>query len=150
MIKSVDIAWVAGLLEGEGNFSYPRLQRTILIQCAMTDVDVLKKLCRVVGGNLNGPYKYGSNQKYFWRVTVTGSRAAGWMMTLYPLLGKRRRMQIRKALRIWKRSKLYLVDRKPICHPNRRHHGWYLCKTCFYLAYADLRRHVKRLKRETA
>jgi hypothetical protein len=54
-ISEADIAWAAGLFEGEGaaspNNGYPRLQME------MCDLDVLQRLQRVLGGNINGPYQ---------------------------------------------------------------------------------------------
>jgi hypothetical protein len=60
MPSDVEVAWVAGLLEGEGSFGfttgraggrrYPR------IEMVSTDRDVVVRLAEVLGGRVNGPY----------------------------------------------------------------------------------------------
>lgn len=58
-MQDTDIAWVAGLLEGEGCFSiYERKNRPnttdCAIHCEMTDEDVIRKLHNIVGvGNIS-------------------------------------------------------------------------------------------------
>ena len=53
-MSDVEVAWVAGLLEGEGSFGFcgattkPNAQ--LRITCAMTDEDTIQKLMNTVGG----------------------------------------------------------------------------------------------------
>ena len=46
----LDIAWAAGLFEGEGCASFNRKNGKVELVMQMTDLDVLEKFCRVVGG----------------------------------------------------------------------------------------------------
>jgi hypothetical protein len=91
-----ELAWAAGLFEGEGSIGqsrgYPRLQ------LASTDEDVVRRFQSVVnGGAVHGPYPSrgptGSTRqdyKVHWRWGATGRPARAIMALLLPWLGKRR------------------------------------------------------------
>jgi hypothetical protein len=92
-MTKVQLAWVAGLLEGEGSFSLKGggTARNIVVQCHMTDVDVLRRLLTLAGGTLHGPYSNGPagrKQRWMWR--VSGPHARTLMKRLLPLMGERR------------------------------------------------------------
>jgi hypothetical protein len=109
MIKTKDIYWLAGLLEGEGSFclrsqvsgrgAYPT------IQLGMTDLDVVTKAKTILGGSGSiGVEGLGTNArrtKPLYKYVIAGPRAVGWMMTLYPLLGTRRQNRISEVLAAW-------------------------------------------------
>src|SRR5947207_5705193 len=100
-----DIDWLAGLLEGEGSFccnvtSSPN--GVPIIQLHMTDRDVVEHAGRLLQANLQRPRPHPT-QKTAYRVAVQGSRAISWMMTLWTLLGQRRRAQIEEVLKKWRR-----------------------------------------------
>ena len=94
-----DIAWLAGLLEGEGSFR--KQVKTINIMVGMTDEDVIARASVMVGYKyLNvAPKKEGYKPQY--HLTFSGRRAASWMMTVYPLMGARRKAKIMECLRHW-------------------------------------------------
>lgn len=102
-----DFEWLAGLFEGEGCFGvYHRKDRpptntAVRMRVAMTDEDVIAKAARLLGYNYHesSPTRSG---KRVWQVQMTGRKAAGWMMTLYSLMGSRRRTAIRSALALWR------------------------------------------------
>jgi hypothetical protein len=73
----------------------------------MTDKDPIEKVARVFGGNVNGPYKSRGNRKPFWTWQLYGSRAASFLMTIYPLLGSRRQKAVKSALDNWKKTTAY-------------------------------------------
>ena len=99
-----EIEWVAGLIEGEGNFAFDRRP---LIQVAMTDKDVLEKVCQILGArSVSGPYApRRKGYKPMFHTGLYGNHAAGWMMTLYSLMGGRRKQQIRSVLAEWRGRK---------------------------------------------
>jgi hypothetical protein len=114
-ITTIEIAWLAGLVEGEGCLSYGRTDRrypgkanSIRIHVGMSDRDVIERAAAILGTRLLGPYppspahRDGSIRKDQWRVIVTQSLAASWMMTLYPLLGQRRQAAARECLAFWR------------------------------------------------
>jgi hypothetical protein len=142
-MTTLELAWLAGLLEGEGSFGsdsadYPSVQIT------MTDRDVISRVARAFGSTERGPYKTrtpaGNSGVPVWRAHAYGNRAAGWMMTLYPLMGERRKEKIRIALAAWKtrspkHQKAWKAARgnqtPAACHPERRVHGFGKCFNCY-------------------
>lgn len=102
-MKTTDIVWVCGLLEGEGTFLYNK-QSIPMIQVGMTDKDVVERVARILGTKAMGPYRPTPNPKHKSRyvATVSGKRAIGWMMTLLPMLGERRRARVLEHIASWK------------------------------------------------
>lgn len=104
-MRTEDIHWLAGLIEGEACFSptqtpqgkvYPRLP------LGMKDHDVLLRAARLLG---KYPRQWENHKtKPFYMLQVSGRRAVEWMMTLYPLLGRRRQAQIFHVLAGWRAS----------------------------------------------
>lgn len=98
-----DVAWAAGLFEGEGNISgYAKARRGFRLALWMTDADVVKRFSDIVQvGSFGGPYNYPSapNSKplYRWR---TGSFEHGQyvLAMLWPYLGIRRKQRAREVL----------------------------------------------------
>lgn len=106
---SVSIAqlnWAAGFMEGEGSFQLNGRTRKIpSANATQVQLEPLERMCRLFGGR---PYKVfekrdNHNDKWLW--CVNGSRAAGVMMTLYPLMSPKRKDQIRIALAGWLSTK---------------------------------------------
>jgi hypothetical protein len=98
-LSAIDIAWLAGYLEGEGSFgpgppSCPKYPRVTL---QTTDEDVIQKLA----GYFDKSYQR-LTPRNGWKVcyvfTMSGSRAVKLMKLIYPYMGQRRKKQIDKAL----------------------------------------------------
>ena len=52
---------------------------------------------------MRGPYKPKKvNHSEYYEVALTGSRAVGWMMTIYTKMGKRRKGTIKSRINSWK------------------------------------------------
>lgn len=112
-----NLAWVAGIVEGEGSIS--SIQETgkqairIAISVVMTDVDVLEDLRRILGvGTLVGPYdrsRYGC-VKPQWVYTITGKQALAVGAALWPWLHERRRGQFAYAATRWIEAYRLRVD----------------------------------------
>lgn len=100
-ITPIDIAWLAGLIEGEGNISVNG--RSITIRVKMTDQDVIARASELLAGKVYSS-KVPRDRRPQWLTQVKGATAAGWAMTLYPWLGRRRRQQVRDALAHWRRQ----------------------------------------------
>jgi hypothetical protein len=98
-VKKVDVAWLAGLFEGEGHIRLIRHQ-TVQLDVRMTDEDVLRRALRISGcGNVTGPYTPSQpNRKPFW-VWSVGKReeVREVLEAIYPLMGSRRRARIEEA-----------------------------------------------------
>ncbi len=110
-IKEVDLAWIAGLLEGEGCFHLRgRIHQgkgtakgNVSVQCHMTDKDVLEKLHTLVGrGNLNGPYKNGNiKNKLRYVFRVNGENAYELMKLVLPFMCFRRSEKINYLINLY-------------------------------------------------
>ena len=101
--KALDLAWLAGLFEGEGSVSINGKSLTVRIK--MTDEDVVMRAAAVMGAKIySAPTPKKTARKPTWIAQAKGSIAAGVIMTLYPWLGIRRREQARRALATWKQQ----------------------------------------------
>lgn len=129
-MTSREIAWLAGLLEGEGCFSLTK--GSVTVQVTMTDRDIVERSAWLVGAPSVGTHatshtKRGHQVCYRW--TLCGSSAAAWMMTIYPFMGERRRATIRARLARWKQTGFY--RREITCgHPDAEHNAHGMCKRC--------------------
>jgi hypothetical protein len=102
-IDMKELYWLAGLIEGEGSFTftntphgYPR------VKVKMTDEDVVRRCQTVSGvGKVSGPHSNGDLKPSWTWVVQRHSHAAGLMMTLYTLMGERRQEKIRECLQRW-------------------------------------------------
>lgn len=114
-MTTAELAWVAGIVEGEGCFSMDTRQARkkggkvyINIRVAMVDEDVVRKLHKISGvGTVLGPILSPSRAEhnyqplYIWAVQKQKD-AAALMMTLYPLMGIRRQAKITECLAAWR------------------------------------------------
>lgn len=102
---SIDLHYVAGLLEGEGYFIS---KRGIFIGCRMTDVEPLEKLQRLCGGTITLNDRHAKNSKlkpiFQWRLGRTAG-AIQLAQRLYSLMSPRRQGQIQAMLNAHLRSK---------------------------------------------
>lgn len=99
-VEEVDVAWLAGLLEGEGTFfpGPPSNPRAPVMAVVMIDHDVISRVARLMGVSAVtvAPRKAEWSTAYV--VRVRGARAVAWMNRLMPMLGLRRQAQIKRAL----------------------------------------------------
>ena len=112
MIQTKDIAWLAGFLEGEGTFG--RYRNCLTIRAESTDKDVIHRVAKLLDVPVYAStYTSDKNIKWkpTWRFSIHGNRAAGWMMTLYPLLGERRKDKIREIIVVLRKAET--ITRKP-------------------------------------
>lgn len=93
-----DIAWLAGLLEGEAHFGYNKGGDHAFIEIAMTDKDVIDRVAHMFGSKTRSRPGVKLHHQPQWRTCVTCVKARAWMMTLFPLLGRRRRDKIKQIL----------------------------------------------------
>lgn len=110
MISTKDIAWLAGILEGEGYFElsksgygkYLDRYQILRIGVTMSDQDVIIRAKNILGApSVQGPY-LRKHFKPLYRTQVSGPLAIQWMMTLYVFMGARRREKIREIIKSWK------------------------------------------------
>lgn len=107
-MKEKDLAWLAGLLEGEGSFlkappSSPNCPR---ISLEMTDKDVVERAASLMDGRaVTRIHLRNPHWKQTYRIVIKGSRAVELMRVLYTDVGARRRSQIDAALETYIESK---------------------------------------------
>lgn len=114
------IAWLAGLLEGEANFSLKQSaanekQLTPRITIEMSDEDVIIKAQTLMSPVSKIHSRTRKDYKPTFTFAVYGRTAIEWMMTIYPLMSKRRKEKIREIIAGWKefgKSKTRLHNRK--------------------------------------
>ena len=98
MCQVVEIAWAAGLFEGEGSIGLTARDLLPRLRISMTDRDVLDRFCTAVtAGSVSGPYAgngsktpTGRKPMYVWQANgiVDVSRI---LDAFWPYLGERRR-----------------------------------------------------------
>jgi len=104
--KSIDIAWAAGLFEGEGTIFFHTDSKRYRLGLKMTDQDVVEKFFNIFKvGRLYGPYTpkekklNGENRKDFWIWQCSKhSEVNGFLKKLLPYFGKRRAAKTIEAL----------------------------------------------------
>ena len=101
-VNSPEVAWCAGLFEGEGclyNTNGRRLspQHHITMMINLTDYDVLARFAAIVEGKVRGPYhnasmKAAGNRKPSWTwQEAKEARVAEILAAFWPYLGERRK-----------------------------------------------------------
>jgi len=110
-MTTAELAWLAGLLEGEGCFRVREDQRKRVrnylvprVFMNQTDEDVVRRAAKLAGvGRVYGPYRNGGNghqshYKPVWQFMVEGPDALWLMEQLYPYMGQRRQAKIDEIL----------------------------------------------------
>jgi hypothetical protein len=106
MISIGQLGWVAGLLEGEGSFT-DRDVGDLTISIAMIDGDVIGRLQSVLGFGGVGQRILPSGKIVSRWCSTHQATTAGLMMTLLPLMGKRRQEKIVECLERWKAKRSF-------------------------------------------
>lgn len=109
----LDIAWAAGIYEGEGSAGYSG------ISVSQSDRWILDRFKELFGGTVS--YER-SIEMHFWR--ASGARARGFLMTIYGFLSPWRRIKAADAIRMVgsrpRRRQPKAIERKPRSFPERR------------------------------
>lgn len=98
-MDTIDAAWIAGLLEGEGTFGYH--SGHLRVTCEMTDEDVIERLAKIIGSSVWESKQRNVNWKPTWRCSVSGERAKQLMLDIYPMMGSRRQGKIDEVVHLW-------------------------------------------------
>lgn len=149
-----DIAWLAGICEGEASFLW---NCSPAISLQMSDKDVVERVARLIGGKVRGPYQPKGKATYrqTWVCVISGSNAAAWMMTLYSFMGERRRAKIEEVLQCWKDKPNWPKARRStrlpaICHPERNRVAFGKCKECYMAEWRATHRESINARRRKA
>lgn len=94
-LSSTEVGWIAGLLEGEGSFILSPSRRLPRVQMQTTDHDVLLRLSSVLGAGSVTDVGSRQGRKFVWNFALSAMRdVEALLLQIYPLMGKRRRLQI--------------------------------------------------------
>lgn len=107
-----DIAWAAGLFEGEGCVTLHKSSRIgkhgqeyfyPWLAMKMTDEDVIRRFAAVLGGSVTGPCKQKNpNHKPYWNWKLTKiEEVQATLRSLWPYLGGRRRAKAAEVLAMY-------------------------------------------------
>ena len=88
--EDAGLAWLAGIIEGEGSISPSGLLRV-----SMTDEDVMRRVAVMLGGNLKFRPSRRANWSPTWEVAISGGRAEQVVAQIQGVLGERRCEQFR-------------------------------------------------------
>lgn len=100
-MRPTDLAWLAGLLEGEGCFTgYTQRggQFTAKVYVKMTDYDVVDRAAHLMGCKSVRPTKTKDGTKQAWETAIAGKKAGELMRSLQPHMGIRRQARIQELL----------------------------------------------------
>ena len=104
LLDDYQLAWLAGLLEGEGYFGIIRSKsngktyRYARIGISMTDRDVVARVAALLDASVASVKPSGVSRLPQFRAVLVGQKAVTLMCAMYPLMGERRRRQIEKVL----------------------------------------------------
>lgn len=138
-ITPIQIAWLAGILEGEGSFSCqcPNKRtrphaRLLRVQIQMTDRDIIERACELMEATSIYERPRPAPRQTVFILMITGHKAERIMRLILPHMGIRRRNKILECLEEWKNRPVMLRERgkRAECHPDRRHKGHGLCEEC--------------------
>lgn len=97
-MTEIELAWLAGLLEGEGCFSYRNDRNVPVVEIKMTDLDVINRVAELIGRTVwRVPAKQSGYQDQ-WRTKIQGDPARDLMRDLLPHMGERRSARITELL----------------------------------------------------
>jgi hypothetical protein len=113
-----ELAWLAGLTEGEGSFSKstPAMPRKPRTSVSMTDRDVVERVCELWGTRVYTHIPKVQRFKQVFRTELVGGSAVAMMALLRPHLCARRQAQIDEAtatfqpLRLIKHKRFFVTD----------------------------------------
>lgn len=145
----MEVAWFAGLFEGEGNICCQNGRR-LRMQLGSTDLDVLQKIQAIFGGRIDSKKVAKPHYKPFW-VWEAGQVLTPQLAPLIlPFMGSRRTEQITKALdeaASWVRPANYQKARKT-CPKGHKYdflnsRGARCCRRCTTEQQSESRRRRK-------
>lgn len=102
MVTEIDIAWLAGLLEGEGCFGIQKVYKRFhpRVDFKTTDLDVLRKAQRLMLSNALS-IETRSRYKKYYITSVSGAVAISLMKKILPHMGERRTQRINEIISIY-------------------------------------------------
>lgn len=101
-----EIAWAAGLFEGEGCITICKRECRPTARINMTDEDVIRRFHAIVGiGKVYGPYQSAGNRKPYWTWYARQADAFVVIEMLADWLSHRRLERTEEVRYLWKHGK---------------------------------------------
>src|ERR1041385_936600 len=101
--STLDLAWAAGFLEGEGSFGHYGGPR---VSAAQVQKEPIDRLVRIFGGKMWQRTTKGFGAKPIWVWQPPARRGVEIMMTLYVMMSPKRKREIEWTLKVWARGRL--------------------------------------------
>lgn len=119
-----ELCWLAGWLEGEGTFYFTKSKSspTVIVQVFSIDYDVIERAALLMGAKIYSIKPRGHSQGGF-RANLESGPAADLMEKLLPLMGIRRKAQIKLALEGWSTRSNRPVNKLCACGCGREVYG---------------------------
>ncbi|MDE2020618.1 MAG: hypothetical protein KGJ13_09810 [Patescibacteria group bacterium] len=140
-LSPVEVAWLAGILEGEGCFIIqyrklgpPKGGGCIKIQLKMTDEDVILRAAKIMQSKVAPPIiPKKPTHKIQFSTSLSGYRARKILEIILPFMGIRRSIRIRELMTEWdNRAVKHWPPNKPaLCHPDQPNVAGGLCRKCW-------------------
>ena len=97
--SKIEVAWLAGLLEGEGCFYIDKKSKNrVMIEIGMTDLDIIQRVAKLFNRKIVSFKPKNKNSQPLYRVAIQGKKAFPVMRLILPLMGERRTKKIKTLL----------------------------------------------------
>ena len=104
-LKESDVAWLAGIYEGEGTCTITK-GRAIRVEVVMTDEDVVKRVYDLTGcGTVRTLPQRREDYKPAYRWSIGSVDAVNFLTVVLPWLGQRRAQRANEAIENWNTNK---------------------------------------------
>lgn len=104
-LSSEEIAWLAGIYEGEGSCSITN-GRAIRIEITMTDKDIIDRICNLTGlGRVRILPSRNEKYKQAFNWGLGSLNAVSFLNVIMPWLGERRAARAKAAVKNWTTNK---------------------------------------------
>lgn len=95
-----DIIWLADILEGEGYFYFG--DNCPIIGVGMCDKDIIERVAKMFKTKIYVGKPRSPLHNICYTVRVCGEKAVGIMLSIYSLMGQRRKAKIKEIIEKWK------------------------------------------------
>lgn len=95
---AVELAWLAGIIEGEGCFYVNRKDKCPMIRVKMGDRDVVERVAGMWGSSVGFAKDNRRNHSDMYTASVYGHAALAWMRKVYAMMGLRRKAKVLEIL----------------------------------------------------
>jgi hypothetical protein len=111
-----EIAWLAGIYEGEGSAWAQGQGRAISVAIVMTDFDIIDRIFALVGtGSVRDGKHANEAHKPFRTWSVTSLNAVEFLETIMPWLGARRAAKARELISRWRNDRQQISKYDTVC-----------------------------------